>query len=324
MFDVTSLGEILIDFTPAGNSNNCNLLFERNPGGAPANLAVSVARLGGSSAFIGKAGDDIFGRFLKNTLKKENVDDSGLVLTKEALTTLAFVELKENGERDFSFYRNNSADTLLKPSEVCIDHIKNSRFFHFGSLSLTHKSARKATMAALRTALKSGVNISYDPNLRKPLWKNSDEAKRAILSVMHYASVLKVSDDELFFITGEKELDRGAEIIIKRFNTPILLVTRGADGSNSYFCGKVIRQSAFTDLKVIDTTGAGDAFFGSFLYSLLHEACMDVRHLTQTGMDFCMRFASAAAAVCVSRKGAIPSLPKREEVLSLLNLRQSV
>lgn len=309
----------MIDFTPAGNSKNGNLLFERNPGGAPANIAVSISRLGGSASFIGKAGDDIFGRFLKRTLREEHVDDSGLILTKESGTTLAFVELKDNGDRDFSFYRNNSADTLLKPSEVRFDLVKNSRFFHFGSLSLTSSSSRKATMAAIKTALASKVNISYDPNLRKPLWKNLDEARKSILSVMHYASIVKVSDEELFFITGENDIDKGAENIIKRFGMPILLVTRGKQGASSYFCGKVIRRDAFSGVKVLDTTGAGDAFFGAFLYSILHEACMDIHYPIEAGVELCMRFASAAAAICVSRKGAIPSLPDRGEVLALLN-----
>jgi fructokinase len=318
MFDVTSLGEILIDFTPSGLSENGNLLFERNPGGAPANLAVSIARLGGSSAFIGKAGDDMFGRFLKKTLGEEHVDIAGLILTKESRTTLAFVELGKKGERDFSFYRDRSADTLLKSSEIRFDYISNSRFFHFGSLSLTHSSARNATMAAIGAALKSGVNISYDPNLRPALWKNPDEARKNIMSVMKNASVVKVSDEELFFITGDRNIDTGAGIIIKKFDTPILLVTRGAEGANSYFCGKVIRQSAYTGIKAIDTTGAGDAFLGAFLHSLLHEACMDVRHPFSDGMELCLRFASAAAAICVSRKGAIPALPTRSEVMTLL------
>ena len=290
MFDVTSLGEILIDFTPAGVSENGNILFERNPGGAPANLAVAVSRLGGTSAFIGKAGDDMFGRFLKETLEREHVDGSGLILSAGSPTTLAFVDLMENGDRDFSFYRNNSADTLLKPGEVRFDHIKNSRFFHLGSLSLTHKSSKKATMAAVHGACSAGVNISYDPNLRLPLWKSPEEAKRSILSIMPYASVIKISDEEGTFITGEKDINKCAGMIINRYKTPILLITRGSLGANSYFCGKSISLPAYSGVKVLDTTGAGDAFLGAFLYAILHEACMDVRHLNDSGMEFCLSF----------------------------------
>jgi fructokinase len=320
VYDVTALGEILIDFTPDGISENGNILFERNPGGAPANLAVAVARLGGTSAFIGKVGDDMFGRFLKETLEREHVNNAGLILTAGSPTTLAFVDLKENGGRDFSFYRNNSADTMLTPRDVRFDQIKNSRFFHLGSLSLTHKSSKKATMAALHAACRAGVNISYDPNLRMPLWKSPAEAKRSILSIMPFASVIKISEEEGAFITGEKDIDKCAGLIINKFKTPVLLITRGSMGAKSYFCGKSLYLPAFTGVKAVDTTGAGDAFLGAFLYAILHEACMDVRHLNDSGMEFCLSFAQAASAVCVSKKGAIPAMPGREEVLSVMEL----
>ncbi len=318
MFDVTALGEILIDFTPAGFSDRGNTLFERNPGGAPANLAVCVSRLGGSSAFIGKAGDDMFGKYLKATLKNEKVDDSGLVLTGKSGTTLAFVDLDENGERNFSFYRDGTADTELSSVELPLDIIRNSRFFHFGSLSLTHKHSRNAAIRAVNTAASSHVNISYDPNLRPGLWKSLPAAKRRILSVMKLASIVKLSGEELTFLTGEKSPDRGSDLFIRKYKTPILLVTMGKEGVFAYYSGKKAFQGAYTGLEQVDATGAGDAFLGAFLYSFLHEACMDVRYTFKAGMELCLRFACAAAALSVTRKGAIPAMPYREEVIRLL------
>jgi len=318
MFDVTALGEILIDFTPAGLSPQGNICFERNPGGAPANVVVSISRLGGKAAFIGKVGEDMFGHFLSSVLEEHGVEVSGLKFGKDANTTLAFVQLDENGDRSFSFYRNPGADTMLAPDEVNYELIRNSKVFHFGSLSLTHEPVRGATHAALKVARENGCTISYDPNLRPPLWESLELAREQIKSVMEYADILKISEEELEFITGEKDLDKGTSIICNEYGTSLILVTRGAEGSY-YRLGDVTGlKGTFNSIKAVDTTGAGDAFLGGFLYSLLSQGFDKPDKLDKDALEQMITFASATASHCVAKKGAIPAMPDMKAVMELL------
>jgi fructokinase len=318
MFDVSALGEILIDFTPSGYSPQGNPLFERNPGGAPANVLASLAKLGRSTAFIGKVGNDIFGCYLVDIISKTGIETRGMRFSDTARTTLAFVQLDEHGDRSFSFYRNPGADTTLSTDDLDYTIINNSHIFHFGSLSLTDEPSRQATLTALKHAKNTGKTISYDPNLRPLLWNSLNEARDQILSVIHYSDILKISDDELIFLTDNSDLDTGTMHIYEKYNIPLIFVTRGAHGAYYRFGDITGIQKAFSSLKSVDTTGAGDSFLGSVLYGLLsrniyNPADLDPKHLPEI-----TRFACAAAGLCTTGKGAIPSMPSLDEVLKLL------
>ena len=322
-YDVTALGEILIDFTPAGESPQGNILFERNPGGAPANLLATIAKFGGRSAFIGKVGDDLFGRYLISVLDDANIDSRGVRLSASARTTLAFVALDSSGDRSFSFYRNPGADTELSADELDLSIITASRIFHFGSLSLTDEPSRSATFAALDHAKREGKTISYDPNLRPLLWKSTDDAKEKILSAIGYTDILKISEEEMAFLTGETDLKLGTDAIISRYGTPLILVTLGADGCfyrTKNFSGST---PAFTGLSIIDTTGAGDSFLGAFLYGMISRGIYDPRALTADNLSAITEFSCAAAGLCATKKGAIPAIPSLSEVENLLAGKKS-
>ena len=315
MFDVTALGEILIDFTPVRVFDKT--FFEKNPGGAPANLAVGVARLGGKSAFIGKAGSDNFGYFLKSVLKTNNVDTSGFVFDRISNTTLAFVELDEKGERSFTFYRNPGADTCLKPREINYRLIKESKIFHFGSLSMTVNPSLKSTFCALRFAKKSKCIISFDPNLRPVLWKDLSVAKKRINKALNYVDILKLSDEELFFITGKNSIKDGVNDIKRNFGVKLILVTLGGNGAFYSFDEINGKVDAFKTT-VVDTTGAGDSFFAAFLFYLIKK---DIFYSpSKKEIEKAVIFANASAAITVSRRGAIPALPDLEEVKKFLNV----
>ncbi|MFZ5354407.1 MAG: PfkB family carbohydrate kinase [Bacillota bacterium] len=317
MFDVTALGEILIDFTPAGLSENGSVCFEQNPGGAPANVLAAVSKLGGSAAFIGKVGRDNFGLFLQNVLKENQIDCSGLRFDDEVNTTLAFVHLDEKGERSFSFYRKPGADMTLRNEEVDFEVIRSSRVFHFGSLSMTSEPSKSATLKALEYARNSGCIISYDPNLRPALWNSMEAARHTMVSVLEHVDILKISEDELEFIVGSSSMEAAARKLYNQYDIKVLLVTRGEKGC--YYRTKEITGyvPAYTDIKVIDSTGAGDAFLGGFLYKLL-SGKYKPEALTKAAMDELVSFANAAGALCTAKKGAIPAMPALEQVNELM------
>lgn len=321
MLDVTALGEILIDFTPAGTLGNENICFERNPGGAPANVLAAISRLGGKTAFIGKVGEDIFGTYLTRVLEQHGINTEGLKTTREAKTTLAFVQLDENGDRSFSFYCNPGADTMLDTSEVNYRLIEESKIFHFGSLTLTDEPSRSSTVAALEHAKKSGCIISYDPNLRPALWKNSDEAKSQIISVLSDIDILKISEEELEFITGIKALEAGSNELRRQYNIKLVLVTRGANGCYFTLGNESGDVPTFNQVKAIDTTGAGDAFLGGFLYAVLSNKINRIEQLCIGDTIEMIKFSNAVASICTSRRGAIPAMPQLDEVMELLKSR---
>ncbi|HTP25954.1 MAG TPA: carbohydrate kinase [Anaeromyxobacteraceae bacterium] len=317
-FDASALGELLVDLTPAGTSPHGSALFERNAGGAPANVLAFLAKLGLKTAFLGKVGNDPCGRFLLHVLREAGIDLSGLRTSRTAPTTLALVELGEGGERSFSFYRNPGADSELSPTELDLSVISRSQVFHFGSVSLTLEPSRSATFAALEHARQGGKTISFDPNLRPLLWKSLSEAKKAILSALPYATILKVSRKELQFLTGESDPVRGMRALRDRWGTLFVLVTLGAMGC-LYQLGDVEgKEDAFRELASVDTTGAGDAFLGGILYGMLANGISHPSRLPRERLPGMARFACAAAGLTTTRRGAIAALPTLAQIEALV------
>jgi fructokinase len=316
VYDAAAVGELLIDFTPSGISEQGGMLFERNPGGAPANVLAAMAKLGLRTAFIGKVGLDPFGAFLKDVLEKQAIDTKGLLQTEEAKTTLAFVHLDETGDRTFSFYRNPGADMLLTEEEVKEEILRKASIFHFGSVSMSREPARGATLKAAEKARSMGKLVSYDPNLRPPLWENLAEAKNIILQGLQYTDIFKISEEELVFLTETNDLEYGTSQLYEHYKTPVILVTLGAKGC-------FYRRKEQTNLcpgfhvDAIDTTGAGDAFLGGFLYKLIMSG-KQTNELTNVDLNEMVRFANAMGALTTTRKGAIPAIPTLEETISLL------
>ncbi|AEV68436.1 carbohydrate kinase family protein [Acetivibrio clariflavus] len=319
MYYVTALGELLIDFTSIENPEQGNTYFEQNPGGAPANLAACISKLGGKTAFIGKVGKDMFGSFLSEVLIKHGVDTAGLKFSEEHNTTLAFVKCDKRGERTFTFYRNPGADTCLTPAEIDFKLIDSSRIFHFGSLSMTDEPARSATLKALEYAKSKNLIISYDPNLRMALWKSSDQALREITSVLSMVDILKVSEEELEFITGMGDNEKGSNLLFDKYGISLILVTRGDKGCYYRFGDITGSKPAFRNIKVIDTTGAGDAFLGGFLYYIVSKGVLKMEDIDKELLENSIVFANAVAALCTTKRGGIPAMPNINEVKNLIN-----
>ena len=315
-FDVVALGELLVDFTQNGLSEQGNLLFEANPGGAPANVLAMLRKLGKRCAFVGKVGADSFGDMLARTVEQAGIDTRGLMRDKEIPTTLAVVHTFPNGDRDFSFYRKPGADIMLRPEELDEELLTGCRIFHFGTLSLTDEPCRAATEKAVKLAKEAGALISFDPNLRLPLWKTEDDAKAAIEWGLARCDVLKIADNELLFMTGESDFDRGAAILRGRFpNIRLFNVTAGADGSYSYYGEERVFVPACKRGGVIETTGAGDTFCASVLNFVLEHG---LDGLTEDDLKDMLRFSNTAAYIVTTKKGAIRSMPEREQVNELL------
>ena len=315
-FDVVALGELLIDFTQNGTSEQGNLLFEANPGGAPANVLAMLRKLGKRCAFIGKVGKDGFGDTLEKTVSEAGIDVRGLRRDAEIHTTLAVVHTFPNGDRDFSFYRKPGADILLRPEELDEGLLRSCKIFHFGTLSLTDEPCRSATVRAYELAKEAGAIISFDPNLRPPLWHSDADAKAAIEWGLQRCDILKISDNEIEFMTGETDFDKGAAILKERYpNIRLLNVTAGGDGSHSYYEGKTVFVDACKLGGVIETTGAGDTFCASVLNFVLEHGLDGLSEADLTAM---LRFANTAAYIVTTKKGAIRSMPEREQVLALL------
>lgn len=312
MFDVTAIGELLIDFSPAGQSVQNNPLFEQNPGGAPANVLACLSKLGKQTAFIGKVGADQFGVSLKNTLKQVGVSSRGLIMSEDCHTSLAFVHLSESGDRSFSFYRDPGADLLLTPQEIDHQLIDESRIFHFGSVSMTGEPARSATLAAVKYAREQGKLISYDPNLRIKLWRSEEEAREVILSAMPLADIVKISEEELTFLTDETDLVRGSHLLLDTYDLKLILITLGPDGAYVGNGKAQAYQPAYA-VKTVDTTGAGDAFTGGFLFCLLQSG-KSPDQLTENDLNEFVSFGNATGSLATMSKGAIPSLPTLEQV----------
>ncbi|XP_059654593.1 fructokinase-2 [Cornus florida] len=313
---ILSFGEMLIDFVPtvSGVSLAEAPGFLKAPGGAPANVAIAVARLGGKAAFSGKLGDDEFGLMLAGILKENGVNGDGITFDKGARTALAFVTLRADGEREFMFYRNPSADMLLTPGELNLDLIRSAKVFHYGSISLIVEPCRSAHLKAMEVAKEAGALLSYDPNLRLPLWPSADEARKQIKSIWNKAELIKVSDNELEFLTGSNKIDDESAMSLWHPGLKLLLVTLGEKGCKYYtknFRGSV---DAF-HVKAVDTTGAGDSFIGALLCKIVDDRSVleDEAKLREV-----LKFANACGAITTTKKGAIPALPTESEVLTFI------
>ena len=319
LFDVTALGELLIDFTENGTSSQGNPLMEANPGGAPCNVLAMLERLGKKTAFIGKVGKDMFGNQLKAAVEEVGIDTRNLIMDENVHTTLAFVHTYPDGDRDFSFYRDPGADMMLTKDEVQKDLIENSRIFHFGTLSSTHEGVREATRHAIELAKEAGCIITFDPNLRPPLWKSLDDARKEIEYGMTKCDVLKISDNEVEFLFGTTDYDKGAAMIREKYNIPLVLITMGKDGSRAYYKDLRVEAAPFLQENTIETTGAGDTFCASTLNYVLEHGLED---LTEENLKELLTFANAAASLITTRKGALRVMPSRQEVLDFIESRR--
>lgn len=314
---MVALGELLIDFTPVKLGEKTG--FQQNAGGAPANVAVSAALMGKRVAFIGKVGNDAFGLFLRQTLMDYGVNANGLCMSDMFPTTLAFVHLDSSGERSFSFYRNSSADVMLQTSDLNVEMIQSARLFHFGSVSMTLDPSRAATLEAVRIAKENGAIITFDSNLRLSLWGSAEESKHQIMNALLYTDVLKVSDDELTFLTGETEIQAGIYALRRYHHFAVILVTKGSQGCYySATCGEGSVSSI--PVHAVDTTGAGDGFMGAFIAGLL-DAGKDPDVLTREELENILLIANACGALTTTRLGGIPALPTREKVLAFVKER---
>ncbi|MCM8711842.1 carbohydrate kinase [Clostridium sp. SYSU_GA19001] len=313
MRKIFTIGEALIDFIPEQKGVGLKEVrsFQKAPGGAPANVAATVSLLGGESFFIGKLGQDAFGDFLVETLKNVGVETDYIFRTNKANTALAFVSLKEDGERDFSFYRNPSADMLLDESEINQNWFNAGDILHFCSVSLVDAPVRKAHIAAIEAVKEAGGIISFDPNIRLPLWHNYEEYKNVIRQFIKYADILKISQDELEFITGINEEEKAIQWLLS-FNVEVLLITRGSRGVSAYFGGREVTAEGYK-VKAVDTTGAGDSFIGAFLYQVCSRN-LSLTEILNDEMASVLKFSNAVAALTTMSKGAISALPSLEAV----------
>lgn len=309
MIDIVSLGEILIDFTPNGTNEQGIALFARNPGGAPANVLAMNSKLGGTSAFIGKIGNDAFGAYLKDTLNSHNIDTSGLVTDSEVPTTLAFVQLDKSGDRSFSFYRNPGADMMLNTNEVKNELINDCKIFHFGSVSLTDEPCRKATFDSVAYAKEHGKIISFDPNYRPLLWKDKAESIKIITKAIAFSDILKVSEEEMYLITNETNLELGSEKL-SNMGPSLVLVSLGEKGA-CFRNKKHFGIFPTYNVNAVDTTGAGDAFVGAMLWQIKDFNLCEISNMNLAEN---INFANAAGSLTTTQRGAIPALPTLREI----------
>ena len=312
---VVALGELLIDFTENGMSSQGNPLLEANPGGAPCNVLAMLTKLGVSTAFIGKVGKDQFGRMLKQRIEDIGINASYLYEDEKVHTTLAFVHTYEDGDRDFSFYRNPGADMMLTQNEIPDELIREADIFHFGSLSMTHEGVRSATKSALQIAKESGRLISFDPNLRPPLWDSQDTAKEQIAFGLEHCDILKISDNEIQWFTGKEDFDEGIALLQERYQIPLIVLSMGKEGSRAYYGNTKVEEKPFLQKNTIETTGAGDTFGACILHYVLQHG---LGSLTEKNLSEMLVFANAAASIVTTRKGALCVMPTREEVFSLI------
>ena len=316
-YDVVALGELLIDFTESGASEQGNPVFEANPGGAPCNVLAMLRKLDRQCAFIGKVGNDMFGHQLKAIAEEAGIDMRALRMDDAVHTTLAFVKTDAYGDRDFSFYRNPGADMMLTEDELPLDMLRDTRIFHFGTLSMTHEAVRQATKAAVQAAKSAGAIVSFDPNLRPPLWDNLNDARAQMLWGLSQADVVKIADNEIEFLTDTSDYEKGARLLKERFsNLRLLNVTAGANGSYA-FCGdKKVFVPSFLLGGTVETTGAGDTFCASVLNFILDHG---MEGLSKDDLRTMLRYANAAAYLVTTRKGAIRSMPQPCQVEAILN-----
>lgn len=314
-YDVIALGELLVDFTENGTSAPGNPLLEANPGGAPCNVLAMLTKLGHTTAFIGKIGQDMFGAQLEAALKEVGIDTEGLKKDKTVHTTLAFVHTMEDGDREFSFYRNPGADMMLSKEDLEENMVRNCRIFHYGSLSMTDEPARSATKAAVELAKASGALLSFDPNLREPLWSSLEEAREQITYGMKHCDILKISDNEILWYTGCEDFDKGIALLQEKFSIPLILLSLGKEGSRAYTKDCCAEHAAFLQEHTIETTGAGDTFGACTLHYVLSHGW---KEYGEDELKEMLAFANAAASIVTTKKGALRVMPEMEEIFLLL------
>ena len=318
-YHVVALGELLIDFTEDNLSIQGNPLYEANPGGAPSNVLSMLNNLGKKTSFIGKVGNDQFGIYLKETLDELGIGNENLVFDNEVNTTLAFVKTLDNGDRDFSFYRNPGADMMLRSDEINEELLKSTEVFHFGTLSMTHINARKATKKALDIAIENDAIISFDPNLREHLWESLEDAKKQVLYGLGKCHILKIADNEIKWLTGEDDFTRAVNKICEHFDIPLILVSMGREGSRAYYNEIMIEAPAFLQENTIETAGAGDTFCACIINYILENGLQD---LSPEQLEEMLTFANAAASIITTRKGALRVMPTKLEVYELIKKSQ--
>ena len=314
IYDVTALGEMLIDFAVNGASDQGNQLFEACPGGAPCNVLAMLNKLERKTAFIGKVGEDQFGKLLKDTIDTLGIETKGLVLDKDVHTTLAFVHTFPDGDREFSFYRKPGADMMLGEDEVDYDLIRQSKVFHFGTLSMTDEPVKSATKKALEVAKEAGCLITFDPNLRPPLWDSLDDAKAQREYGFERCDVLKISDNEIQFVSGMEDYDDGIHYLQEKYQIPLIFLTMGKEGSRAYYKDLRVEQPGFK-VKAIETTGAGDTFCGCAINGVLTYG---LDGLDEEKLKEILTYANAGAALITMKKGAIRSMPEPENIKELI------
>ncbi|HIU74961.1 MAG TPA: carbohydrate kinase [Candidatus Pelethocola excrementipullorum] len=318
-YDVTALGELLIDFTENGTSGQGNPMFEANPGGAPCNVLAMLTKLGHKTAFVGKVGNDFFGKQLKDTLEEVGINSDYLKMDDEIHTTLALVHTYPDGDRDFSFYRNPGADMMLTKEEVPEELIRSSKILHYGTLSMTHEGVREATKKAIRIAEESGAILSLDPNLRPPLWNSLEDAKEQVLYGLNHCQILKISDNEIQWLTGEEDFTAGVNWIRSRYDIKLILVSMGKAGSRAYYEDLMVEVAPFLQENTIETTGAGDTFGGCILHYVAEHG---LEGLTEENLTEMLTFANGAASLITTKKGALRVMPSKEEVEALIQSRK--
>lgn len=314
-YDVVALGELLIDFTENGKSSQGNPVFEANPGGAPCNVLAMLAKLGHKTVFVGKVGKDAFGEQLKSAIEEVGIASDYLYMDEDVHTTLAMVHTAPGGERDFSFYRNPGADMMLTETEVPEELLKKTKLFHFGTLSMTHEGVRAATKKAVSLAKAAGAIISFDPNLRPPLWDSLDNAKQQVLYGLGYCDILKISDNEIQWLTGKEDYTEGVAWIRERYDISLILVSMGKEGSRAYYKDEMVEVKPFIQKNTIETTGAGDTFCGCVLHYICENGMFDLSKEDLTEM---LTFANAAAALITTKKGALKVMPEVDEIVSVI------
>lgn len=318
-FDVVALGELLIDFTENGLSAQGNPLLEANPGGAPCNVLSMLSRFGRKTAFIGKVGNDGFGNLLEKAIVEQGISNAGLMKDDVVHTTLALVLKKENGDRDFAFYRKPGADVNITPDEIDPELIRSSRLFHFGSLSLTDEPAKSATHKAIAAAEEAGLIRSFDPNLREPLWNTLDEAKEQIDYGMQHTDFLKISDNEITWFTGKEDFDEGIQVLREKYpDIKLICLSMGPDGSRAYYGDLRVEVPAFVQTGTIETTGAGDTFCACVLDSILTNG---LDGFDEDKLKAMLLRANAAASIVTTRKGALRVMPTVKEIEEFLASR---
>lgn len=314
-FLACALGEMLIDFTMQGRNEQGQRVFAQNAGGAPANVMAAMAKLGARTAFVGKAGNDMHGRFLKETLEQCGIDSTGFTLSDDYFTTLAFVDVKPDGEREFSFARNHGADKMLEKSDIPLELIRSSGILHVGSISLTDDPARSTTFFAVQKAKEAGCVISYDPNYRASLWKSEEFAKNQMRSMIPHADLMKISEEETLLLTDESDYQKAAEVLIQN-GVKIVVVTLGKLGAyvHTKQGGRLVK--GFRN-KAVDATGAGDAFWGGFLFQFSRCGKAPENITADEAAEFA-DFGNAVASVCVQKYGAIPAMSNMTQVMEQL------